>query len=82
MGPPSRNREDLERELEANVDVVEIPRPNVNVTKTKSWPSMNSALLDPVTAITHAKLDKLADLTQAAITMLLDHGAKLKYVSI
>lgn len=64
MGSPARNREDLERELEANVDVdvdvVEIPRSNVNVTKTKVWPSMAPMQLDPGTAVTHKKLDEVA----------------------
>ena len=84
MGDSSRNREALERELEANVaeNVVKVPRPTVNVTKTNKWASVDPILIDPGTAVTHSNLVEIASLNQAMITMLLDHGAKLKYVSI
>lgn len=57
-----------------------VPKPSVDVTKTKGWASVGPQHVDVGTAVTHNNLNQLASLLQAIMGKMGDHDKKLKYV--
>ncbi|KAL5613871.1 hypothetical protein FOVSG1_002934 [Fusarium oxysporum f. sp. vasinfectum] len=64
----------------SRTETTNVPKPSVDVTKTKGWASIDPNFVDPSTAVTHNNLDQLASLLQAIMGKMGDQDKKLKYV--
>ncbi|SCO88612.1 uncharacterized protein FRV6_12739 [Fusarium oxysporum] len=61
----------------SRTETTNVPKPSVDVTKTKGWASIDPNFVDPSTAVTHNNLDQLASLLQAIMGKMGDQDKKL-----